>query len=1369
MYHGFNIKKITTAVLSAVLIYFIITVILQFLSYGYKNEIEKKTAGLLQNGHVSIGSIFNLPFVSLTFNNVEIGYGKSSGTIERITFYYNPFRYILKGPARSVYHISLGKIKINSGSSEAAEAWRKLRTNSFTGIIQDITISGRYADISISLISNINSDFNIGKYSLKIINNKLDIDLNISSDLHLGTSVGYLTADLIFLYRYDFDKRSGSGKIHFNNVNIGGARIADGEDAYFTSEGKIIPDLEKSFLSKTVKNENGTVYYSIERDIRIDYARSREYFLLDYIFPDGNYHFNISFYTNENVQGFEIGVGSKTDSNRMRLDLEKKGDNWAARGDIESSRIGRLKTDLLFGKDSIFPEGTVFLRNFSFIQFLDLSGEYHFENSGGRLRITGDNVSINGGPIGNVYTEASSVSNSLLFTSGFAGANVLMNGFIKGGKYDLLVDALDIPGEAIVSNIGFDLLRVGKGRFSGKLRIFNDAMGGIELAGHVKGYDSGLKKGDKNFAVTSISFNSNVLSFRGMNFTNEGIRADFDLAFGVSNRNGMSIDLSGRTMLQDRFTLPLSGRVFINGDDNASTTEILVDNGIKINAESGNDASSIDIYALRYPLSRIGSAGTLNMKYSLSLTNGRIDMLNMDAQYSNFNRVMRLYADVSRTDGYLSIDRLLLDLRDDHFIGHGKLYQMKGGYYGQVDFDRKGSLYLSLTDDSIYGNFLFHDFLIKNIFKDALDVLVSGKLSFSGDLLNPDVTGNLNIVNSENSEKFSLDIPSLKLEDGEWAFDGIILKMADYKADFNLSYEHGGQEQSVWVNGRFNMDDVIKAEGSFDYIIKTNRQDLYYNIRSLALSERVLSNISGLATAYSNNNYSFIDNNNRGFNGYYRSSGKTADWDISFLNRSIYAGSSGAIRSNFIRAGFNLRTPLDVISGLGFIKDVKGDADISLSLDGDVKKPSINGKLHLSIINAEFNEINTRVKNLNTDLLIVNNRMLLTNIILITPGGNFNLDGSIYFNNLSNPYFDMSVKALGKDLPSIAMNINDQRFKISGKLLIKELKIDGGVGSLNISGDAGLENMLIYLSGFGLSASSGNSINNSFINNIKWKIPIRIGSGVKFSNEFIDIFLRKDDVLTLQGALADNTLNLKGNIGVDRGTLSYLGRDFSVIDGKAVFQGNPGDLIPYVQLDSSYKYRDENGSPVEVFLTFSGKADNIVLSSFSSIPTKSTGELSAILGLQSQNEVPTISNMNSGGGFVPGGVSMAAENAFIFSPLTIDLRRRLGLDLFTIRTGIIDNWARREIFGETYINNADIFEGSTISLGKYIIPDIYLQYDLIISRNPLAVEDLIPLQSFGLDLDLRLFDLGWKIQPFTELGKQVLYEQFFELNVNQKF
>jgi hypothetical protein len=430
----------------------------------------------------------------------------------------------------------------------------------------------------------------------------------------------------------------------------------------------------------------------------------------------------------------------------------------------------------------------------------------------------------------------------------------------------------------------------------------------------------------------------------------------------------------------------------------------------------------------------------------------------------------------------------------------------------------------------------------------------------------------------------------------------------------------------------------------------------------------------------------------------------------------------------------------------------------------------MNGNIQLNHAYADFKDAGLKLKDITADIVITNNRALLTNIVLTAGMNDFILEGSAYFKSILNPYVKLTLKPNNKKSRAFSVNINDPDLKITGNILINDLRLEGEIGSLGITGDVTVDNFFIYISTLGGSAVTNTNTYLNILNYMQWKVMLAIGNTVKFSNEFLDVFLKRNNFLNINGSIADKTLNIKGDIEVDKGTLVYLGRDFTVDEGKAVFDGIPGDLLPYVNLESSFKYRDEKGETVEVFLTFTGKADNIKLASFSSVPPKSSGELSAVLGLQSPNEESTISNINVGSqGFIPAGVSSAAENVFIFNPLTVDLRRRLGLDMFVVRTGIIDTWARRTIFGESSLNTADIFEGSTISVGKYLIPDIFLQYDLIISRDPLDINNLIPLQTFGLDLDMKLFDFGWKIQPFTELGRQVLYEQFFEVNFNQKF
>ena len=54
MFKGFNIKKIITWILSAILIYFVLIVIFQIISYANKSSVEKALGAYLKTGSFKI-------------------------------------------------------------------------------------------------------------------------------------------------------------------------------------------------------------------------------------------------------------------------------------------------------------------------------------------------------------------------------------------------------------------------------------------------------------------------------------------------------------------------------------------------------------------------------------------------------------------------------------------------------------------------------------------------------------------------------------------------------------------------------------------------------------------------------------------------------------------------------------------------------------------------------------------------------------------------------------------------------------------------------------------------------------------------------------------------------------------------------------------------------------------------------------------------------------------------------------------------------------------------------------------------------------------------------------------------------------------
>ncbi len=184
-------------------------------------------------------------------------------------------------------------------------------------------------------------------------------------------------------------------------------------------------------------------------------------------------------------------------------------------------------------------------------------------------------------------------------------------------------------------------------------------------------------------------------------------------------------------------------------------------------------------------------------------------------------------------------------------------------------------------------------------------------------------------------------------------------------------------------------------------------------------------------------------------------------------------------------------------------------------------------------------------------------------------------------------------------------------------------------------------------------------------------------------------------------------------------------------------------------------------------MTFEGKVSKILLTDFYSIPSKTKSELSAILGIPAgESSMPV--NGNNGAvsqNVVISGVNVI-ENAgdlWILNPLAIDIRRRLGLDLFSVRTGIIENLTKMSMVGQTNLN---VFGGTSLMFGKYLFPSVFVEYDMTLTNSSFGLQTL---HTIGLEFDFINFDLGWKYQPAPELNSEIKYEQMFEFNINRRF
>ncbi len=124
----------------------------------------------------------------------------------------------------------------------------------------------------------------------------------------------------------------------------------------------------------------------------------------------------------------------------------------------------------------------------------------------------------------------------------------------------------------------------------------------------------------------------------------------------------------------------------------------------------------------------------------------------------------------------------------------------------------------------------------------------------------------------------------------------------------------------------------------------------------------------------------------------------------------------------------------------------------------------------------------------------------------------------------------------------------------------------------------------------------------------------------------------------------------------------------------------------------------------------------------------------------------------------------------ILSPFSARLRQQLGLDMFVIRSTVAQNYARYLTGGISNLTWTTLLEGTSLSVGRYILPNIFVEADIALqgvsSTNQVTLR---PVYSFGVSYSLQGFELGWSYEPLGDTPETLQYEQKIEINYKRRF
>jgi hypothetical protein len=273
----------------------------------------------------------------------------------------------------------------------------------------------------------------------------------------------------------------------------------------------------------------------------------------------------------------------------------------------------------------------------------------------------------------------------------------------------------------------------------------------------------------------------------------------------------------------------------------------------------------------------------------------------------------------------------------------------------------------------------------------------------------------------------------------------------------------------------------------------------------------------------------------------------------------------------------------------------------------------------------------------------------------------------------------------------------------SGKLNISMENL-----TLGISGDLYVNNTLLGINSDEVARLQGQDVFYGTDNPSVVNLMISTGPVVEFvyPNPRFPILRANPDIGTKLHVTADTIakqFSLTSDIKIRGGEIFYFERSFYIRSGLLVFRENELRFTPRLTARAEVRDRNENG-PV----TISMIVDNAPLldftARFESSPSLSQMEILALLG---QSITGNQIDENTGSyqrAFVNSTTDLFTQFV-LMQHFEKPIRNLFKLDMFSVRTQFLQNF----IFSEMGWQPGNYFDNTTISLGKYIGQDMFLQ------------------------------------------------------------
>lgn len=337
-----------------------------------------------------------------------------------------------------------------------------------------------------------------------------------------------------------------------------------------------------------------------------------------------------------------------------------------------------------------------------------------------------------------------------------------------------------------------------------------------------------------------------------------------------------------------------------------------------------------------------------------------------------------------------------------------------------------------------------------------------------------------------------------------------------------------------------------------------------------------------------------------------------------------------------------------------------------------------------------------------------------------------------------------------KDIP---VDIKVPLVRVQGLTSI-DAKLTMDEGNLDLLGDIGIRNSEIsLLTNTGNSANFDFGENNSSSNSMNVNIGINLTVGQKVQivlNPLIRGLIAPNTPISFNMDMASGLWNLKGDVVLRGGELSYLNRNFYLKEGRIILNETQNYFNPFITVRAETREHDENGDPITITVSAIRQNVSNFQATMYSTPAKSETEILSILGQMAAGDA------TSAGNFLLSTVDYGVSVTLI-RKLEGALRDLFNFDIFSIRTSLLQNVLKQGFNINTDSEKAtfgsNLFDNSTVYIGKYFGSSIYADalmhwsYDESKASKADETGGLVFQPEVGLELDSPFANIRWSYAP----------------------